>query len=46
VERRFKRFLIDRDRLGSAGICGASCPISCPSVAACRGSPVPADVSY
>src|SRR5258707_3390959 len=27
----FKRFSPDRDRLGSAGICGACCPICCPS---------------
>lgn len=27
----FKRFSRNRDRLGSAGICGACCPICCPS---------------
>jgi hypothetical protein len=26
-----KRFSGDRDRLGLAGVCGGSCPISCPS---------------
>jgi hypothetical protein len=31
VEHGFKRFSQDRTTWGSAGICGASCPISCPS---------------
>ena len=31
VGHGFKRFSRDRDRLGSAGICGACCPICCPS---------------
>lgn len=32
VGHGFKRFSRDRDRRGSAGICGACCPICCPSV--------------
>lgn len=31
VGHGFKRFTRVRDRLRSAGVCGASCPISCPS---------------
>ena len=33
VGHGFKRFSRDRATWGSAGICGASCPISCPSKA-------------
>ena len=37
VERVLERFPPDRDRLRSAGVCGACCPICCP------GESVPTD---